>query len=90
MTITLPDEMRESLEARASAAGYESIDEYVEDLASGDELFADVSDPAVQLRLKELVDVGLASGPSVPITPEFWDRLHARVAEGVALKDIAK
>lgn len=84
MTITLPDEMRESLEARAKAAGYESVDEYVEDLASNDDLYADVSDPAAQLRLKELVDVGLASGPSVPVTPELWDRLHARVAERLA------
>ena len=86
MTITLPDEMRASLEARAKAAGYESVDAFVGDLASDDDLFADVSDPAVQLRLKELVDVGLASGPSIPVTPEFWDRLYARVAEGLAAK----
>ena len=31
MTITLPDEMRVGLEARAKAAGYESVDELVED-----------------------------------------------------------
>lgn len=32
MTITLPDDMREQLEAQAKAAGYTSIDEYVADL----------------------------------------------------------
>ncbi len=90
MTITLPVEMRESLEARAKAAGYENVDEYVEDRLVDDQIFADFHDPALQLRLKELVDVGLASGPSVPVTPEFWDRVHARVEEGLAAKDVAK
>lgn len=31
MTITLPDEMRAGLEARAKATGYASVDELVED-----------------------------------------------------------
>ena len=90
MTITLPDEMRESLEARAKAAGYESVDELVEDAMQTEEVFAGIHEPAVQKRLAALIEEGLASGPTVPVTPEFWDRLHARVAERLDAKGVAK
>ncbi len=90
MTITLPDEMRDSLEARAKAEGYESVDELVEDSLLAEDAFGGIREPAVQKRLAELIEEGLASGPSVPVTPEFWERLHARVDERLARKDAAK
>ena len=79
MTITLPDEMRAGLEVRAKAEGYGSVDELVEVFLLAEEPFAGIRGPATQMRLAELMDEGLASGPAVPVTPELWERLHARI-----------
>jgi hypothetical protein len=84
VNITLPDEMRENLEARAKSAGCENIDEFVEEVMTGDQLPSGFDEPAIQLRLQILIDEAMASGEATPVTSEFWDRLNAKVAERLA------
>ena len=78
MTLTLPDEMRQTLEARAKATGFGKVDDCVEEMIANDQLAAGLGDPAMQERLKILIDEAMASGPATPVTPELWDRLNAR------------
>jgi hypothetical protein len=49
MTITLPDEMREELERKAKAGGFETVDEYSLWLLESDILDEDVPTPLTVL-----------------------------------------
>ena len=80
MTITLPDEMRRTLEARAKATGFGEIDDYVEEIVANDQIAAGLGAPATQDRMSILLDEAFASGPAAPIVAEFWDRLDSKVA----------
>ena len=84
MTITLPDEMRQNLEARAKSAGFDKVDEYVEEVMTSDQLSIALGDPAIQSRLEISVGEAMDSGPAVPVTAEFWERLNAKVAGRLA------
>ena len=90
MTITLPDELRETLESRAKAAGFDRVDDFVEDVVSGDIDLMRICDPGVQSRMKELVEEAIASGPAIPVDAEFWERLETRVTERLAVEAAAK
>ncbi len=81
MTITVPDDMRQNLEARAKSAGFDRIDDYVEEMIASDQLSVDLASTPTQARLKELVDEAMNSGPATPITAEFWERLNFKVTQ---------
>ena len=75
MTITLPDEMRATLEKQAADAGFASVDEYVADvLADGPDII-ETGPPHYRTReeFEELVEEGLASGVSGVMDDAFWD-----------------
>ena len=98
MTITLPDEMREELEARAKAAGFASPDAYVASLlmeaCDGEEFDEEIPDPppgasyVVNSReeLEAKLEESLKGGPSIPVTPQFWADLRKEVEQRVAAK----
>lgn len=90
VTITVPDDMRQNLEVRAKSAGFDRIDDYVEEMIARDQLSAGLTGTSTQARLKELVDEAINSGPATPITAEFWERLNFKVAQSPADADAGR
>lgn len=87
MTITLPDEMRETLEARAKAAGFDRIDEYVEErVGRGPVGVRDWID-AHRSELLALAEQGLKS-PPIEDPNRFLEELIRRTATGQPLADL--
>lgn len=86
MTITLPDEMRATLEAKATAAGFASVDEYVADVLTEGPEVVETGPPHFRTRaeFEKLVEEGLASGPSVPGDAAFWARMEHVVRKAEA------
>jgi antitoxin ParD1/3/4 len=94
MTITLPDEYRSTVEAKARAAGFVSVHEYVLQLIL-DEEEGDVPDALPvpeELIVKDRADLeakileGLNSGPPIRVTPQFWEDFRQRVEERAAAR----
>jgi hypothetical protein len=91
MTITLPDAIRDELERKARAAGFESVDQYVvclileADEAEGEGL-SDMPVPE-ELVIKSREDLeakllaSLDSGPPIKVDEAFWADLRRRVDE---------
>jgi len=92
MTITLPDEWRERLEASAKLNGFTTVDEYVAEVLSAEWSPDDGEFPCVpipeELRIKSREDLeakileGMNSGPPILVTPQFWANLRQRAREG--------
>lgn len=78
MTVTLPEELRGTLEREAAAGGFASVDEYVAGLVPPDEV---PSPPDFRTReeLKARLDEGMASGPPIRCDAAFWAELDAVV-----------
>lgn len=93
MTITLPDELRDELERKARAAGFITVTEYVVSLVTEDERETEEVDetgppgvsPRNRAELEAMLDAGLASGPAVRMTSEFWEA-RRRALEASAAK----
>ncbi|VTU02303.1 hypothetical protein : Putative addiction module antidote protein, CC2985 family OS=Singulisphaera acidiphila (strain ATCC BAA-1392 / DSM 18658 / VKM B-2454 / MOB10) GN=Sinac_0976 PE=4 SV=1: RHH_1 [Gemmataceae bacterium] len=91
MTITLPDEMRAQLERDARAGGFATVDEYV-----AEALRTDRSDtagsgppgmsPRSRAELDAMLDAGVASGPPIRMTPEFWQERERELARRMAAR----
>lgn len=84
MTITLPDELKDGLERKAHAAGFDTASDYVCWLVQQPE----ITDPewtpqdlgyASEAELEAHLLAALAS-PAIPVTPEFWTELRKEVA----------
>jgi hypothetical protein len=72
LELDLPERLKAAAEARAAAAGYDSVDSYIASLIEADEV-APISGEMEAEILK-----GLDSGPAVDITPEFLADLKRR------------
>ncbi len=91
MTITLPDDMKEELQRKAQAEGFDSVDQYVLFALRerADENAEDLNDMPIpgELEIKSKDDLkakileGLNSGPAIRMTTELWNNLLLR-AEG--------
>lgn len=88
MTITLPDELKPTLERNAAAGGYASIDAYVADLVTDDagETFpGERPQFTTRTELEQLLDEGMASGVAGRMDEAFWKEqrqfLEAKVRE---------
>jgi antitoxin ParD1/3/4 len=77
LTITLPDELKEFVEAQAARDGFGSPDEY---LAA---LLRQTRHRIAKLELDAKLIEGLDSGPATPMTDADWDELKRRVFERV-------
>jgi Arc/MetJ-type ribon-helix-helix transcriptional regulator len=88
MTITLPDEMRDDLERRAKAGGFESVDEYVAWVVQLDEPPADITPQALGFASQEELEAkllaALNSGPRIVADEAFWADLRKEVTERAA------
>ena len=81
MTITLPDGMRAEVEAKAKAAGYRDVEEYIASLVMFDDPAGpDNWEPAVRQRLLAAAEEGLRS-PLIA-DPEAFQAELERVAAG--------
>jgi len=75
MNIALPDALRAYVAQRVESGEYGNTSEYVRDLIRKDQR------EQRTLRLRALVEVGLASGAAAPDRAEDWAELKA-IADG--------
>jgi antitoxin ParD1/3/4 len=74
MNISLPDPMKEFVEARAKEEGLGTVSEYVRSLIREEQKRQ--AKRALEAKLRE----GLESGPAAPLTREEWDAIEAEGA----------
>ena len=73
MNISMPDTMRDYVEGQLESKGYASVSEYMRSLVREQQR------QEAQDRLDALLLEGLDSGPAIPVTPEYWSNLKARL-----------
>ena len=73
VTVTLPEKINEYVERQMTLQGYSTTSDYVRELIKEDRL------RKAEARLEALVIEGIESGDPIPVTPEFWKDLWARV-----------
>lgn len=86
MTITLPDEMKDELERKSRAAGFDTVSEYVcwlvqDPKPGGAEVTPEDLGFSNEAEMEAKLLAALNSGPPIPVTPQFWDELRKEVAE---------
>ncbi|HWB00242.1 MAG TPA: type II toxin-antitoxin system ParD family antitoxin [Pirellulales bacterium] len=74
LQITLPDSIKEFVEAEMAQGGYTSASDYVA------QVLAELRKRKAMDRLEALLIEGLNSEP-IEATPEFWDELQRRSLE---------
>jgi antitoxin ParD1/3/4 len=67
INISVPQQMRDWVEAQIAAGRYGNVSEYLRDLIRKDQT------DAAQRRLEQLLLEGLESGDPTAISPEFWE-----------------
>ena len=89
MTVTLPDEMRAGLEARAKAAGYVSVDELAEDVLCDEATQVGTLDwiEANRSALLALAEQGRNS-PAIENPKGFLAELVRRTESGESVEDM--
>ncbi len=75
MNISLPDAMKEFVEAQAAKEGYGSVSEYLRTV------IRDIQKRQAKQELDAKLLEALQSGPAEPMTREDWDELERRVWE---------
>ena len=89
MTIRLPDDLKAELERKAHTAGFATVAEYLLSLVPEEDEGADEVvgaagppglSPKTRAELEAMLDAGMASGPPIRMTPEFWEE-RRRVLE---------
>ncbi len=73
MNVSLPDTLKEYVEEQVNDGGYGTVSEYLRELIRADKK------RKAQERLETLLLEGLESGDPIPVTPDFWKELWARV-----------
>ena len=77
LQITLPESLQRFVLGRVTELGLDQPDQYIEQLLEEEQ----------RRRLEEYYmeecRKGLESGPSIPITPEFWEDLVAEIEQEV-------
>jgi antitoxin ParD1/3/4 len=78
VTISMPDSLREFVEAQVETGGFGNISEYFRSL------LRDAQAREADARLEALLLQGLESGEDLELTREFWRRLKADAARSLA------
>ncbi len=71
LNVSLPDNIKEFVEAEVTEGGYDTASEYICQLLEAER------QRQAQVRLEALLMEGLNSGESKAATPEWWEQLHA-------------
>ena len=80
MNVSLPEKMKEFVDGRVEAGGYQTVSEYVRDLIRKD---IQLQDKERNDRLDALLLEGLKSieeEGTIEITDQYWDEMKARIA----------
>jgi antitoxin ParD1/3/4 len=80
MNVSLPEKMKEFVDRRVEAGGYQTVSEYVRDLIRKD---IKVQEKERNDRLDALLIEGLRSieeEGTLEITDQYWDEMKARIA----------
>ena len=79
MNISLPDVMKEFIDAQVQERGYSTSSEYVRDLIRNDQV------RQAEQRLAALMLESLESGPAIPVNEAYWnskrDALKQRLSQ---------
>ncbi|GAP97422.1 ribbon-helix-helix domain-containing protein [Leptolyngbya sp. NIES-2104] len=67
LNISLPESLREFIEARVQEDNYSTPSEYVRTLIQEDQKRRETQ------KLEAMVQESLASGDSIEVTPEYWE-----------------
>ena len=70
MNISLPDPLKDYVDAQVNSGRYASVSEYVRELVRADQKCREKED--IELRVLE----GLNSGEAVEVTPAMWEELR--------------
>lgn len=73
ISLTLPDPLKEFVEARAAERGFADAGEYVQELIRLER------ERCAKERLEELLIEGLNSGEPIPINDEWFEKKRARL-----------
>lgn len=93
MTITFPEGVAERIERVARANGYPSAAEFLMSLIEEAEAEAAFLaqlpgppglSPRSRAELDAMLEAGMNSGPSVRVTPEFWEERRKELEERMA------
>jgi antitoxin ParD1/3/4 len=71
--ISLPDTLGDFVQERVTRGGYKTADDYLRDLIHEDQR------RKAQEKLDSLLQEGLDSGPSTPMTAQDWDEIRREV-----------
>ncbi len=71
MSFALPETMRSYIDERVKSGSYGNTSEYLRDLIRRDQ------EAQAALRLRALIEEGLASGPGRALSPDDWAALRA-------------
>jgi antitoxin ParD1/3/4 len=81
MNISLPENMKEFVDAQVESGSYSSASEFVRELVRREQKNRERE----QLELKMLE--GLSSGAAQEVTPEMWDQLRLRLRAQNSMKE---
>jgi antitoxin ParD1/3/4 len=84
MNISLPDSLKEFIEARVTEGGYSTSSEYFRDLVREDQK------RRAQERLEALLLEGLNSGEATPMTEQDWEDIRREVRKRAAQRNSPK
>jgi antitoxin ParD1/3/4 len=73
MNISLPDNLKEFVEAQVQSGDYSSVSEFMRTLLRREQ--KDFEKEQLELRILE----GLSSGEGTEVTPEMWNQLRQRL-----------
>jgi len=80
VTVTFPEKIKDYIEQQTALEGHSTTSDYLQKLVNEERR------RKAEARLEELLMEGINSGDPVPVTPEFWKNLWARV--DARLKDV--
>lgn len=73
MNISLPENLKEFVDARVQSGDYSSVSEFMRTLVRREQ--KDREREQLELRILE----GLSSGEAAEVSPEMWDQLRQRL-----------
>jgi antitoxin ParD1/3/4 len=74
LTISLPDSLRDFIEAEVRTKGYGNVSEYVRSLVR------EAQAREANARLESLLIEGLTRGKEIPLSSDFWSELRQDAA----------
>ena len=83
VTISLPESLKQFVDAQVASKGYGNVSEYFRSL------LRDAQEREAEARLEALLLEGLASGDPIPVDEEYWKSLKVKT-EKIAEKYAAR